>query len=240
MLNETLLDNFQKIENFRYERKAVVYGMSIHDIESVVKLHPAIFTELHSPRFINNIYLDTYSMSNYFDNIDGLSKRLKTRIRWYGDLFGVIKSPVLEFKYKRNLLGGKICFPINSFCLDSQYSLEKQHRIFMESDIPDVFVEYLKSLKFTLLNRYYRKYFESADHRFRITIDSGMEYYKLESSGNSFSEKNVDLEICIVELKYSEEYDDFADIFFNYFPFRLTKSSKYVKGIEKIYHYMDI
>lgn len=235
MLNETTLINMQNLEKLRYERKAVVYGMSIREIESVVKLHPAIFTELHFPRYINNIYFDTYSMSNYFDNIDGLNKRLKTRIRWYGNLFGPVKSPVLEFKFKQNLLGGKVCFPINSFCLDGQYSLEKQHRIFMESGIPDVFLEYLKSLKFTLLNRYHRKYFESADHRFRITIDSNMEYYKLASSNNSFTERKVDHEICIVELKYSEEYNDLADIFFNYFPFRLNKSSKYVDGIDKLY-----
>lgn len=236
MLNETTLINMQSSETLRYERKAVVYGMSIHEIESIVKLHPAIFTEMHFPRYINNIYLDTYSMSNYFDNIDGLNTRLKTRIRWYGDLFGLVKNPVLEFKFKRNLLGGKICFPVNSFCLDNQYSLEKQHQIFMESTIPNIFVEYLKSLRFTLLNRYYRKYFESADHRFRITIDSGMEYYKIISSNNSFNEKKIDHETCIVELKYSEECNDFADMFFGYFPFRLTKSSKYVEGIEKLYH----
>lgn len=236
MLNETVLNKIQSPEKFRYERKAVVYGMSMHEIESVVKLHPAIFTEIYFPRYINNIYLDTNSMSNYFDNVNGLSTRLKTRIRWYGDLFGLIKNPILEFKIKRNLLGRKICFPVNSFCLDSQYSLEKQQKIFMESDIPDVFIEYLKSLRFTLLNRYHRKYFESADHRFRITIDSGMEYYRLASSNNSFNEKKIDHETCIFELKYSEEYDDFADLFFSSFPFRLTKSSKYADGIEKIYH----
>ncbi|HET8686404.1 MAG TPA: VTC domain-containing protein [Methanosarcina sp.] len=176
MLSEAMLDKIQSPEELRYERKVVVYGMSIHEIESIVKLHPAIFTERHLPRYINNIYFDTYSMSNYFDNVDGLSRRLKVRIRWYGDLLGFIESPVLEFKNKRGLLGGKICFPLKSFCLDNRYSLEKQQEIFMESGIPEIFVEYLKSLRFTLLNRYHRKYFESSDHKFRITIDSGMEY----------------------------------------------------------------
>lgn len=235
MLNEIVHNKIQSSEKFRYERKAVVSGMSMHELESVVKLHPAIFTEVHSPRYINNIYLDTCNMSNYFDNVNGLNKRLKTRIRWYGNLFGLIESPILEFKIKRGFLGEKICFPINSFYLNRKYSLEKQQQIFIESDIPYVFLEYLKSLRFTLLNRYYRKYFESADHRFRITIDSGMEYYRLASSDNSFNEKKVDHEVCILELKYSEENDDIAYLFFNYFPFRSTKSSKYATGIEKIY-----
>ena len=236
MLNETVLDKMQSCsEEFRYERKAVAYGMSTHEIESIVKSHPAIFIERHFPRYINNIYLDTYSMSNYFDNVNGLSRRLKVRIRWYGDLFGFIKSPILEFKIKRGLLGRKICFPLSSFFLDSKYSLEKQQEIFMESDIPDVFAEYLKSLRFTLLNRYYRKYFESSDHRFRITIDSGLEYYRLESSNNSFNEKKVGYQSCILELKYPIENEDFSESFFNYFPFRLTKSSKYAVGIENLY-----
>lgn len=235
MLSETVLDKMQSSDEFRYERKAVVYGMSIHEIESIVKSHPAIFIERHLPRYINNIYLDTYNMSNYFDNVDGLSKRLKVRVRWYGNLFGFIESPILEFKIKRGLLGGKICFPIHSFCLDSKHSLEKQQEIFIESNIPDVFIEYLKSLRFTLLNRYYRKYFESIDHKFRITIDAGMEYYKLKSSNNSFNEKIVDYQNCVLELKYLKENEDFSESFFNYFPFRLTKNSKYASGIENLY-----
>ena len=235
MLSETMLDKMQNPEEFRYERKVVVYGMNMHEIESIVKSHPAIFIERNFPRFINNIYLDTYNMSNYFDNVDGLSRRLKVRIRWYGNLFGLIESPVLEFKTKRGLVGGKICFPLNSFCLDSKYSLEKQQEIFMRSDIPEVFIEYLKSLQFTLLNRYYRKYFESSDHRFRITIDSGMEYYRLEPSNNSFNGKKVDYQSCILELKYLKENEDFSQSFFNYFPFRLTKCSKYASGIKNLY-----
>jgi SPX domain protein involved in polyphosphate accumulation len=235
MLSEAVLDKIQSPDEFRYERKTVVYGMNMHEIESLVKSHPAIFIERHFPRYINNIYLDTYDMSNYFDNVDGLNKRLKVRVRWYGNLFGFIESPILEFKIKRGLLGGKISFPINSFCLDSKFSLEKQQKIFMESNIPDVFVEYLKSLRFALLNRYYRKYFESADHKFRITIDSGIEYYKLKSSNNSFNEKKIDCQNCVLELKYQKENEDFSESFFNYFPFRLTRNSKYASGIEKMY-----
>ena len=235
MLSEAVLDKLQSPDGFRYERKAVIYGMSMHEIESIVKLHPTIFTERHLPRYINNIYFDTFNMSNYFDNVDGLSRRLKVRIRWYNDLFGFIENPILEFKTKRGLVGGKICFPLNSFCLDEKYSLEKQQKIFKESGIPEILVEYLKSLRFTLLNRYYRKYFESPDHRFRITIDSGMEYYRLESSNNSFNEKKVDYQSCILELKYSKENEDFSESLFNYFTFRLTKCSKYASGIEKLY-----
>jgi len=236
MLSETVLDRMQSPDEFRYERKVVVYGMTMHEVESIVKSHPAIFTERHFPRYINNIYLDTLNMSNYLDNVDGLSTRLKVRVRWYGNLFGFVENPVLEFKTKRGLIGGKICFPLKSFCLDNKYSLEKQQEIFKEANIPEILIEYLKALRFTLLNRYYRKYFESSDHSFRITIDSGMEYYRLESSNNSFNERKVDYHSCILELKYSRENEDFSESFFNYFPFRLTKCSKYASGVENLYY----
>ena len=35
-------------------------------------------------------------IKNCFNNVDGLKNRVKVRIRWYGDLFGVIEKPVLE------------------------------------------------------------------------------------------------------------------------------------------------
>lgn len=223
--------------NLRYERKFLISGVDRYGIESIVKQHPAIFIERYPERCVNNIYLDTHSMSNYFDNVDGLSERLKVRIRWYGDLFGVVKNPVLELKIKKGFLGGKNIFPLKSFCLNEKYSLNKQQDMFASSDMPNSLIEYLKPLKFALLNRYCRKYYESSDHKFRITIDFNMEFYKLDSANNSFNEKFVDFNNTVLELKYSDENDDFAESISNFFPFRVTKSSKYVSGIDKLYQY---
>ena len=160
---------------------------------------------------------------------------MKVRIRWYGDLFGFIKKPVLELKIKKGFLGGKLKYPLDSFYLGSDYSLEVQQGIFAKSGVPDILAEHLKSLKFTLLNRYSRKYFESADHKFRITIDFDMEFYKIDSTNNSFIERIVDHNNAVLELKYSDKDDDDAGYITNHFPFRMTKSSKYVSGIEGLY-----
>jgi hypothetical protein len=177
-------------------------------------------------------------MSNYFDNVIGISQRLKVRIRWYGNLFGFIEKPVLELKIKKGFLGGKLRYPLDSFYLGSDYSLKAQQDIFAKSDVPDVLTESLKALRFTLLNRYSRKYFESTDHKFRITIDFDMEFYKIDSTNNSFIEKIVDHNNTVLELKYSEKDDEEARFITNYFPFRMTKSSKYVSGIESLYSYL--
>ena len=221
--------------SFRYERKFFISELDRYELESIVKLHPAFFSEIHHQRFVNNIYFDTINMSNYLDNVIGISQRLKVRIRWYGDLLGFIEKPVLELKIKKGFLGGKLRFPLDSFCLDSDYSLKVQQDIFAKSGVPDVLSEYLKTSHFALLNRYSRKYFESADHKFRITIDFDMKFYKMDSTNNSFIEKIVDHKNTVLELKYSDKDDEDARFITNYFPFRMTKSSKYVSGIEKSY-----
>ncbi|WP_440954681.1 VTC domain-containing protein [Methanosarcina sp. Mfa9] len=232
-----MIHEMLKPASYRYERKSIISELSLHEVESIVRTHPAMFIECYPPRYINNIYLDTYSMSHYFDNIDGCNERLKARIRWYGEIFGFIENPVLEFKVKKGLLGGKVSFPLNSFCLDYNYSFSLQKEIFAMSEIPDLIVEYLKSLKFAILNRYCRKYFESPDHKFRITIDSDLEFYRLDPSNNSFNEKMLDYRNCVLEFKYLDTDDDFAESIFNNFPFRLTKSSKYAEGVGRVLQY---
>ena len=221
---------------FRYERKFFISELNRYEIESIIKHHPAIFSEIYNERFVNNIYFDTINLSNYVDNIIGISHRLKVRIRWYGELFGIIEKPVLELKIKKGFLGGKIRYPLNSFYFGSDHRLKAQEDIFTELDaLSPLLREHLKSLRFTLLNRYSRKYFESADHKFRITIDFDMEFYKMDSANNIFYEKFVDRDNIVLELKYSDEDDEAARLITNQFPFRLTKNSKYVNGLEKLH-----
>lgn len=230
-----MLVNIFNPASFRYERKFLVSGLSRYEIESIVKNHPAMFIEAYPQRYVNNIYLDTSSMAYYFDNVEGLSQRLKVRIRWYGNLFESIEKPVLEFKIKKGMVGGKESHSLKSFYLDEKYSQNVQQELFAESGLSDAMVEYLKPLQFSLLNRYCRKYFESADHKFRITIDFDMEFYKLHPANNLFNEKRIDHSNTVVELKYSADYDNPARSITNYFPFRVTKSSKYASGIERLY-----
>ncbi len=230
-----MIDDLLNPAKVRTEKKSLITEISRYEIESIVMNHPAIFIETYPQRIVNNIYFDTNSMSHYFDNVNGVSERLKVRIRWYGELIGFIENPVLELKIKKGNLGGKRSFPLHSFYLDKEYSLETQQKLFAASGLPDGLIEYLKSLRFSMLNRYCRKYFESADHRFRITIDFDMEFYKLDPANNSFEEKIVNYESTVLELKCSDKDEVFAESITNYFPFRMTKNSKYASGIKTLY-----
>jgi SPX domain protein involved in polyphosphate accumulation len=214
----------------RFERKFFVTKLSIHEIQNLVKLHPAIFREIYCQRFINNIYFDSYNYNNYNENIEGTSNRIKIRIRWYGNLFGDIKTPVLEIKIKNGLLGKKKSIKISPFKFNNKTNISKiLERIYLENNSLNID---FKSLKPTLLNRYSRNYFQSIDKRYRITIDDKQEFYHIKNHHNLFLNLIKDNRSVIMELKYDQKYDDNADYITTNFPYRLTKSSKYVNGLQ--------
>jgi len=220
---------------FRYERKYFITQITDKDIDSIVKLHPAIFSEIFHERSVNNIYFDTPELNNYFDNIDGNLYRVKSRIRWYGRTFGVIEKPVLELKIKNGLLGRKEAYSLDTFKLDGHFNMQKIVQIIQNTNIPEIVTIGIKSSQPTLLNKYNRKYFLSADKRYRITIDTNQVFYRIGSQNNFFLNKiKNDLNV-ILELKYNIDADDDVNRITEHFPFRLTKSSKYISGLEKIY-----
>jgi len=218
----------------RYERKFMIDAMSYHSVEQQIKLHPSAFSPIYHPRYINNIYFDTNELDFFYDNVSGKSSRRKARIRWYGDIQGVINKPVLEFKIREGMLGNKISFPLKSFEVDETINQEKLYKVFRESDLPLWAIENLLQLKPALLNRYRRKYFLSFNKKFRLTIDNELSYYGIGGNNNNLLESYSSDDI-IVELKYDRKYDDVATLISNKLPFRLTKSSKYVNGIECLY-----
>ena len=223
------------ISDYRYERKFFISGRTKHEVESLVKQHSAIFLEVYSPRFINNLYFDSFNMQNYFDNINGVKNRMKVRIRWYGNLFGMVEYPILEFKLKKGSLGTKIRYPLIPFLIDESFQYEIISDVFQDASISDALKSELALLNIPILNRYHRKYFRSIDKRYRLTIDSEMVFYQIKRHHNTFLQKSVDLTNTVLELKYRCEDDQHAKSVLHDFPIRMTKSSKYVNGIRNLW-----
>lgn len=195
--------------------------MSLDHVIQILQLHPASFTKIFPDRKINNVYFDTPNMTCLNDNLSGVARRKKFRVRWYGEDTTTINHPVLEIKYKENELGGKKNLPVEDFDLnDLERSTKAVNQLLFNrfSLIP------------ALLNSYYRSYWMSADGQFRITIDADLCFHALRHSPAFMHYVKRDQAI-ILELKYDQDLDNEVKNITRFLPFRLSKNSKYVNGI---------
>lgn len=217
---------------YRYERKFCVDKIDKVQIESIIKKNPAFFKEIFEERIVNNFYFDTRGFQSYIENTDGIMDRTKYRIRWYGKTFDIISNPVLELKIKKGLLGTK-----KKFELQPISTLKVNHSVINNSiefsDIPKHVMLKLKLLIPIISNSYKRKYFLSADKKFRLTLDTDQKFKKFN---NSFISKDCfNLDSIVVEIKYDSDCDYLVNNITNHFPFRLTKNSKFVNGVKRLY-----
>lgn len=222
-------------ESYRFERKFLVDQLDQHQVMGLIKRHPRMFYQPYPPRFVNNFYLDTADMVNYHDNVVGAANRRKVRVRWYGELMGLIESPVLEFKIKRGLAGTKRSHPLPGFVLERGFGTPMVMRGLVAADLPYAVKSYLQTVDIVLLNSYHRRYYVSKDGVFRLTLDTGMAFYRISRLGNALAHVQTDRRNVVVELKYGVDDDVSAYKVSSAFPFRVTKSSKYVQGIERVY-----
>ncbi|MBN1265997.1 MAG: VTC domain-containing protein [Anaerolineales bacterium] len=222
--------------NYRYERKYIVEQMEPAQVRALIMLHPALFTQPYPPRFINNIYLDTPDLKYYEENVSGVKDRRKVRIRWYGDLFGHAAKPTLELKIKDGLVGTKASYIFPAFTFDQAFSNSHYLRLVQDPALPPELSYLLRDHIPVLVNRYYRWYYATTDGHFRVTVDIGMTYFNIRSLHNPFSYRQKNRHNFVVELKYGIDQDKAANRIANIFPFSLTKNSKYIQGIEQVFH----
>jgi hypothetical protein len=185
---------------------------------------------------VNNLYLDTPELDCYFDNLAGAAQRRKVRVRWYGDPFGEIARPLLEVKQKDGQVGTKHTDPFPTFYLDERFCDRSFQQTLAKSDLPAEARSALRSMQVVLFNRYYRCYYATRNGEFRITLDAQMEFYKVNGAfGGPFIHRQRDARSVVVELKYAVEQESRASRVAGFFPFRMTRSSKYVQGMERVY-----
>lgn len=223
------------IREYRYERKFRVEDLDDAQVRMLIKRHPSIFYTPYPPRYINNLYLDTPNMENYHANVSGVGERQKARIRWYGGLHGEISKPVLEFKVKDGLVGAKYSYPFPAFSFDGDFSQKGFQKLIAQSDLPDAVRWRLRGMSVVLCNRYYRWYYVTRDQKYRVTVDKEMRYYHIRQAGNHFRHQFLDPKAIVVELKYGRELDPYAEKIAAFFPFIITRNSKYIMGIESVY-----
>jgi SPX domain protein involved in polyphosphate accumulation len=221
---------------WRFERKFFIDNLGLHHIENEILMHPASFREAYPARTVNSIYFDTNAMKAFRDNVEGVLNRKKTRVRWYGDTFGYVPKPMLEYKIKQGFLGRKEHFQLSPFHINNASGTNKLIETLEATPLPDWVALEIKNLKPKLFNSYERKYYLSADGRFRLTIDTELKFASPDTINQAFGWRKLMRRNAVVELKYSSANDDDkqARNITSTFGFRMTKSSKYVTGVTEL------
>jgi hypothetical protein len=217
---------------YRFERKFLTTELSRAQVELLVRNHPEKFTEIYHERRVNNIYFDTPGFMNYYDNAEGNTQRQKYRVRWYGETFGSIPEPVLECKIKQGMVGTKKSWQLSPMALDKSFSRSVIRNA--AADLPVPVRDQFFSMYPVLVNSYSRRYFLSQNKLFRITIDYDLTFYSIGSTGFSMFSPKKDPATVVMELKYNSESEAEARLLLNFSPLSVTKSSKYVQGLNQI------
>jgi hypothetical protein len=216
----------------RYERKFLATTGDASAVAALVRRHPAVFREVFPERIVNNVYLDTPSRRDYHDHVNGAGVRQKSRVRWYGDLApsGAI---ALEVKSRHGALSGKQTYALGRFDVDGQPWSHAVSATLDRSLLPDALRLALRLTEPALVNRYRRRYFLSADGCVRLTVDSSLEWHAVGRHTLTRVLPGQPSPV-IVELKYGPDDADAAEAVASRLPWRLTRFSKYVRGIEAI------
>jgi hypothetical protein len=220
--------------DMRYERKFVPETLGQAELRAFLRLHPAGFFEPYPVRAVNNLYLESLDYRGYRQSVDGDPDRVKIRLRWYGEPFGRVEKPALEFKIKRGLVGHKRRYALAPFTMDESFDRHKLRELVSAANPPADLLPALVASELQLMNGYRRRYFESRDRRFRVTLDTGLWFCRLHPLRNEFMTRAMEHDLVVMELKYAREDDEHAHQVMQHFPMRLTKSSKFVVGLDKV------
>jgi len=202
-----------------------------------------LFIKKYKKRIVNSIYLDNEFLQNYSDNLSGISKRSKVRLRYYNEDLE-IKTNLnnkfnLEVKVKNNQIVNK---KISSLNLPSNILKKIDNRliIFLLKKVPiSIKPLILGQTLSTLGITYNREYFESKIFNLRCTIDSNLKFWRPHNV-NLLNNKRIfsyNTEYGVLEMKFPHNDKKISNEKFNDLINYITPSrhSKYSVGCNLIY-----
>jgi hypothetical protein len=222
------------LPHLRYERKFLASGASLAEVLAGVRQHPGLFREAYPDRTVNSLYLDSPARRDYFQHVNGAANRVKTRIRWYGPLSGHIERPTLERKFKRGSVSGKTGCPLPALHVNGGIAPPDLNAALDGAGMPENLRTALRHLEPAVVVSYRRHYFQSANGGFRLTVDSRLRFLRLHGATGAMTPVPDHPYPVIIELKYEPRHADEATRVAEPLPYRLSRSSKYVLGIERL------
>lgn len=217
---------------YRHELKFILDPLKLDWLRQQIKLHPAAFETAYPPRWVNNVYFDTYDLKAYQENLSGASSRLKVRYRWYGQ--EALPQPgTLEVKCKRNQFGWKENYKVHDSVLNYGNNWHGVKRSIKEQLPGKAAVIFDRFPQAVLINRYYREYYLSKDGKVRITVDQKQQVYDQRLTGRVNDRHKINLpETIILEVKFDTASRDLGSDVLKGFPVRVSRHSKYAVGVQ--------
>ena len=171
------------------------------------------------------------------ENLAGVSTRRKVRLRWYGDDTTKVQG-VFEVKCKRNMNGWKVSQPLVRE-LDLSELVWTELIAAIRAELTHDLQAHLDSTGSpVVLNRYQREYYVSFDGKLRVTLD----YSQVAFDQRHSSYPNLRLPLppsneIVIEFKVSAENRHRSARMISAFPLRMSKYSKYSRGVESLLGY---
>lgn len=219
------------MEDLRYEIKYILNHYQLAKVEDML-LTETFFKKKYNSREIFTVYLDDLFLSSAKDNITGISKRKKIRIRWYKNKKNYLK-PNLEIKYKDNKLGYKKIYKINLrkniLEFNNINDFISDCTSYLKFNYTNIF---LGNLRPVLLISYKRKYLEN-ENKIRLTIDEDIKYKHFPINSNIKNLKVENYNKNIVEIKFQKESFDAGSSVINKINLSPQRHSKYLVGLSK-------
>lgn len=219
--------------HYRYERKYVSLDYSSAQLRNFLLLSNRSFQEIYYKRRVNSIYFDTPEFEYFEQNINGDQDRLKIRVRWYGDQ-NFPEQLQLEIKIKCGEIMRKEVFPLSCKASNLSSFIKKLTKL-VQNELSNKIKE-AHVLKPVLINSYWREYFYSPSDKIRITLDNDIRVQSIVDF--IYGRHPRCFAFSILECKYTLENDRVLQAVLQTLPVQISKSSKYVMGIEQAYSHL--
>ncbi len=209
----------------RYELKFIFNNSQLDDFQKWLYQNSS-FKKKYKNRIVNSLYFDDLQNSSANDNLSGISKREKYRLRWYNNNFE--NNLKFEIKKRENRLNYKEFF---TFSDDEKKSKSlKYYTSLCEKKLYKHNLRYIFGLFPKIQVQYNREYLEDKNS-LRITIDSNIKFWKLIEKDSFFNGQYMNYKFNIVEIKFEPDLYFYTSNILRQTNFIPKRHSKYLVGL---------
>ena len=213
--------------DYRYEIKFVLDNSRLSDAMQWIH-NETNSIKAYDDRKVNSLYFDDVGFSSVRDNLAGISRRNKFRLRWYGNQKNSL--PFFEVKTKNGRLGCKTSYPIKSIENNlSKLTVDKiTSKCIKDLMLHDIVFD--MHLVPTLQVNYEREYYETYDG-IRITIDQDIQFFDTQLHTTLDENNPFPYPFKVMEIKFKPSMKETVAELIR--PLHITpkRHSKYLIGL---------